>query len=55
MNYGKSEDASELKVIVRIYEFDKETNCIVVERISGSAADFIEEYNRLKAIVFDEL
>jgi len=44
-----------LKLILRIYQYDESTNCIIIERVLGSIADFIEEYNNLRNYVFDEL
>lgn len=44
-----------LKISVGIYKFDGENNCIEIERILGDAGDFLDEYNKIKEFINEEL
>lgn len=40
---------------MKVLKYDEMTNCILVEKQSGTAADFIEEYKKIENFVYDEL
>eukprot|EP00826_Nyctotherus_ovalis_P031053 TRINITY_DN2478_c0_g1_i8.p1 TRINITY_DN2478_c0_g1~~TRINITY_DN2478_c0_g1_i8.p1 ORF type:complete len:477 (-),score=112.30 TRINITY_DN2478_c0_g1_i8:92-1522(-) len=53
IDYG--EGAKGLRLKVKVLKYDEVTNCIVVEKQSGTAADFIEEYKKIENLVYGEL
>jgi hypothetical protein len=55
VEYEKRGNSKGLVLEVEIRRYNKEINCILIERISGNSIDFIEEYNRIRDYVFDEL
>ena len=55
VEYERRGNSEELILEVEIRRYDKEVNCIMIEKISGNSIDFIEEYNRIRSYVFDEL
>jgi len=55
VEYEKRGNSEGLILEVEIKRYDKEINCIMIERISGNSIDFIGEYSRIRDYVFDEL
>lgn len=55
MEYERRSNCEELVLNIEIGTYDTETNCILTDRISGTSIDFIQEYNKIKDFVLEEL